>query len=53
VLEDEWGVYPAHTWLALPPGSVHSPRSASGAVLYVRQGGFQPERWLVAAAGGP
>lgn len=49
-LEDEWGVYPEHTWLTLPPGSVHSPRSVAGAVLYVRQGGFTEERQLAAGA---
>jgi anti-sigma factor ChrR (cupin superfamily) len=32
---DEHGTYPAHTWLALPPGSSHRPRSAQGCLLYV------------------
>jgi anti-sigma factor ChrR (cupin superfamily) len=34
-LEDESGVYPSHTWLRLPPGSSHSPRSSGGCLLYV------------------
>ena len=34
-LSDEYGTYPAHTWLALPPGSSHRPRSAQGCLLYV------------------
>ncbi|MEY2934110.1 MAG: hypothetical protein RL033_4859 [Pseudomonadota bacterium] len=49
-LEDEHGVYPEHTWLTLPPGNQHSPSSANGAVLYVRQGGFAMDRPLAAAA---
>jgi len=40
-LQDERGVYPEHSWLLLPPGSVHGPSSPSGALLYVREGGFQ------------
>jgi anti-sigma factor ChrR (cupin superfamily) len=34
-LEDEYGAYPAHTWLRFGPGSSHHPRSASGCLLYV------------------
>jgi anti-sigma factor ChrR (cupin superfamily) len=34
-LADEHGTYPSHTWLSLPPGSTHSPRSSSGCLLYV------------------
>lgn len=39
VLEDEQGRYAQGTWLRLPPGSRHSPRSAGGAVAYVKTGG--------------
>jgi len=41
-LQDERSVYPAHSWLILPPGGVFSPGSSSGALLYVRQGGLEP-----------
>jgi anti-sigma factor ChrR (cupin superfamily) len=41
---DERGVYPEHTWLLLPPGGVHRPKTAAGALLYVRQGGFGADR---------
>jgi anti-sigma factor ChrR (cupin superfamily) len=34
-LTDERGTYPTHTWLRLPAGSSHRPRSASGCLLYV------------------
>jgi anti-sigma factor ChrR (cupin superfamily) len=34
-LEDEFGIYPTHTWLRLPPASSHGPRSPSGCLLYV------------------
>jgi anti-sigma factor ChrR (cupin superfamily) len=34
-LADECGVYPTHTWLRLPRGSTHGPRSADGCLLYV------------------
>jgi len=43
-LEDDRGVHPAHTWLLLPPGSAHSPRCTTSALLYVRQGGFPADR---------
>ncbi|HET9957621.1 MAG TPA: cupin domain-containing protein [Polyangiaceae bacterium] len=36
-LEDEWGSYPRHTWLGLPPGFIHTPRSPGGCLLYIRQ----------------
>jgi anti-sigma factor ChrR (cupin superfamily) len=32
---DEHGTYPSHTWLRLPPGSTHRPRSSNGCLLYV------------------
>jgi anti-sigma factor ChrR (cupin superfamily) len=37
-LEDEDGSYPAGTWLRLPPGSAHAPRSAEGCTCYVKRG---------------
>jgi len=43
-LADACEVYPGHSWLWLPPGSVHSPKMAGGALLYVREGGFGAER---------
>lgn len=41
-LADEQGTYPAHTWLLLPPGSSHRPRSAAGCLLYVRSPLVEP-----------
>ncbi len=38
-LEDESGVYSAHSWLRLPPGARHTPRSAEGCELYLKTGG--------------
>ncbi len=38
--EDEHGRHDAHTWLRLPPGSRHAPKSATGCELYVKEGGF-------------
>lgn len=37
-LEDEEGSYPAGSWLRLPPGSRHSPRSEAGCRLYLKRG---------------
>jgi anti-sigma factor ChrR (cupin superfamily) len=34
-LVDELGAHSAHTWLRLPPGSSHTPRSPQGCLLYV------------------
>lgn len=36
--EDEYGRHPEHTWLRFPAGSVHTPRSSTGCVLYVSLG---------------
>ena len=36
--EDEEGVYREHTWLRIPPGGSHSPKSAQGCLLYVKTG---------------
>ncbi len=38
-LRDEQGIYPEGTWLRLPCGATHSPRSATGCTLYVKRGG--------------
>ncbi len=39
-LEDEHGTYSKGTWLRLPRGHEHSPRSATGCLLYAKVGGF-------------
>ena len=41
IFEDDEGVYPAGTWLRMPPGESHAPRSGQGCELYVKTGGFQ------------
>ena len=38
-LQDEHGSYAAGTWIRLPDGAQHSPRSESGCLLYVKTGG--------------
>ena len=38
--EDEEGVYPAGTWLRIPPGIEHTPRTSKGCELYVKEGGI-------------
>ena len=35
---DERGQYDRHSWLRLPPGHGHHPRSPEGCELYVRRG---------------
>lgn len=37
-LEDEFGTYPAGTWLRQPHGSRHAPFSTEGAVIWVKRG---------------
>jgi anti-sigma factor ChrR (cupin superfamily) len=37
-LEDEFGAYPAGTWLRQPDGSRHAPFSTSGCTLWVKRG---------------
>jgi anti-sigma factor ChrR (cupin superfamily) len=37
-LQDEYGHYPAGTWLRQPPGSRHAPGSVSGCTLYLKAG---------------
>ncbi len=38
--EDEAGQYGAGTWLRLPVGATHTPRSTGGCTLYVKDGGL-------------
>ena len=38
VFADEQGVYPQGTWLRNPPGSVHTPFSEEGCLIYVKTG---------------
>lgn len=38
VQEDEFGRYPAGTWLRQPAGSAHHPRSPEGSTLWVKRG---------------
>jgi len=38
VLADEQGVYPKGTWLRNPPGSIHTPFSEAGCLIYVKTG---------------
>jgi len=38
VFEDEFGAYPAGTWLRSPHGSSHAPWSTEGATIFVRVG---------------
>jgi anti-sigma factor ChrR (cupin superfamily) len=37
---DELGSYKRRTWLRLPAGSVHRPRTEQGCELYIKEGGF-------------
>ena len=37
--EDSDGTYPQGSWLRLPPGGIHAPRSEHGCVLYVKLAG--------------
>ena len=38
VFEDEYGSYPACSWLRNPPGSVHWPWSEAGCKIWVKTG---------------
>ena len=38
VFQDEFGTYPAGTWLRNPPGSMHRPWSESGCTIWVKTG---------------
>lgn len=37
---DEGGSFARGAWLRLPPGAAHSPSTAEGCVLYIKEGGF-------------
>lgn len=43
VFSDENGDYPAGTYLRNPPGSIHSPHSKEGCVIFVKLEQFSPE----------
>jgi len=43
VFSDEHGDYPAGTYLRNPPGSIHSPHSKVGCVIFVKLEHFSPE----------
>ena len=43
VFSDEHGDYPAGTYLRNPPGSAHTPYSASGCLLFVKLRQFAPD----------
>jgi len=43
VFSDENGDYPAGTYLRNPPGSIHSPHSKEGCVIFVKLEQFAPE----------
>jgi len=38
VISDEDGIYPAGTWLRRPPGSKHTPKAESDALLWIKSG---------------
>ena len=45
---DEGGIYGEQTWLRLPPGSTHTPRSPEGCELYVKTGALTALRSITA-----
>jgi anti-sigma factor ChrR (cupin superfamily) len=38
VIKDEWGTYPAGTWLRQPPGTSHCPYAVEDALLWTKAG---------------
>ena len=38
VFEDEFGIYPQGTWIRNPHGSIHTPFSKEGCLIYVKTG---------------
>lgn len=38
--DDEQGHFGKGAWLRLPPGAAHSPTTAAGCTLYIKEGGF-------------
>jgi anti-sigma factor ChrR (cupin superfamily) len=49
--EDEFGAYPAGTWLRNPPHSTHAPASAEGCLLYVKLGHLLAEHGTLSDPG--
>jgi anti-sigma factor ChrR (cupin superfamily) len=47
--EDEAGAYAEGSWLRMPEGGSHAPRSSEGCTLYVKTGGLAG---LASEAGG-
>ncbi|MDZ3992760.1 cupin domain-containing protein [Pseudomonas sp. Teo4] len=43
VFEDEWGSYPAGSYVRNPPGSQHTPGSPAGCIIFVKLRQFHPE----------
>lgn len=41
-LSDEHGALRKHSWLRMPPGGGHSPRTETGCLLYVKKGHLPP-----------
>ena len=44
VFEDELGTYPAGSWMRLPAGETHRPRSATGCTMYKKLAGLRYQR---------
>ena len=42
VFEDEYGTYPQGTWIRNPHGSIHTPFSKEGCLIYVKTGHLNP-----------
>ncbi len=42
VFEDEYGTYPQGTWIRNPHGSIHTPFSQEGCLIYVKTGHLNP-----------
>ena len=38
--DDEQGHFGKGAWLRMPPGATHSPKTAEGCTLYIKEGGF-------------
>jgi len=51
IFEDEQGVYPAGTWLRNPHGSVHTPFSNAGCLIYVKVGHLLEENGTLSDPG--
>lgn len=44
VFEDEHGTYPQGTWIRNPHGSIHTPLSKEGCLIYVKTGHLNPSK---------